>query len=51
MLLTRLVPNGAGSDVQTFECTKCGRTQTIETTDAVNEAAARAAPGGLRPLQ
>jgi transposase-like protein len=51
MPLIRLAPNGAGSDVQTFECAKCGQTQTVETTDPVNEAAGRPAPGDLRPLQ
>jgi transposase-like protein len=51
MPLIRLAPNGAGSDVQTFECAKCGHTRTIETTSPVSEAAARPAPGDLRPLQ
>ena len=51
MPLIRLAPNGAGSDVQTFECAKCGQTQTVETSDPVNEAAGRPAPGDLRPLQ
>jgi len=33
MLLIRLAPNGAGSDVQTFECAKCGETKIVETKD------------------
>ncbi|MEA2921720.1 MAG: hypothetical protein QOF07_1683 [Bradyrhizobium sp.] len=51
MPLIRLAPNGAGSDVQTFECAKCGYTRTIETTNPAKEAAARPASGDLRPCQ
>jgi hypothetical protein len=38
MLLIRLVPNGGGSDVQTFECAKCGEEKIVETKDPLNEA-------------
>jgi hypothetical protein len=37
MLLTRLSPNGAGSDMQTFECAKCGYEKIVETEDHRNE--------------
>lgn len=38
MLLTRLSSNGAGSDMQTFECAKCGREEIVETKDHLKEA-------------
>jgi hypothetical protein len=33
MTLIRLMPNGAGSEVQTFECTKCGETNIVDTAE------------------
>jgi transcription elongation factor Elf1 len=37
-LLIRLAPNGAASQVQTFECPKCGQDKIVETTDPMKEA-------------
>jgi hypothetical protein len=31
MMLIRLTPCGEGSDVQTFECERCGETKVVET--------------------
>jgi transposase-like protein len=49
MLLIRLEPNGAGSDVQTFECAKCGETKIVETRDPLNEAIGSRRAGDLLP--
>jgi hypothetical protein len=49
MLLIRLVPYGEGSDVQTFECAKCGETKIIETKEPLSEAGRRIGSRDLQP--
>jgi transcription elongation factor Elf1 len=48
MMLIRLVPYGEGSDVQTFECARCGETMIVETKDLSKEVGRRS---GSRDLQ
>jgi hypothetical protein len=49
MPLVRLAPNGAGSETQTFECTKCGATKTVEVTHPSDDAGGWIASRDLRP--
>ena len=49
MPLVRLAPNGAGSETQTFECTKCGTTKTVEVTHPSDDAGGWIASRDLRP--
>jgi hypothetical protein len=49
MTLVRLAPNGAGSQVQMFECAKCGNTISVEITDPLKEADGWLAGRDLRP--
>ena len=42
MMLIRLTPCGEGSDVQTFECERCGETKIVETKELPKKHADRA---------
>ena len=49
MPLVRLAPNGAGSETQTFECTKCGNTKTVVVTQPPDDVDGWIASRDLRP--
>ena len=49
MPLVRLSPNGAGSETQTFECTKCGNSKTVEVTQPSGDAGGWIASRDLQP--